>query len=399
MSVIAKKVKHGIKWQVISNIAGQSIYFINGIVLARVLSPKDFGLWGMSQLISNFAFMFWDLGLNSAIIQKKDINDNDLNTVFSFCLITGFVCFAFIWFAAPFMAGFFKEPIIVLLARLLGVLFLIYALDRVPTALLSRDLHFKKIGIVGIVNPAIYGAVTIPLALLGFGPKSFAIGLLAGTMVMAFMRVYWGFKLFSWRPKILIDKLAAKQLFGFGIFVTMTNIINYFLGNLQRIITGKYFGAIDLGYLERATTLGAMPQQKINASIGGVLLPAFSNIQDDKKKIKVWFQKFNFFTYAIIAPVLILFIFFPKEVIAGLFGQKWIPSSPLLQWLSAMVLVTASTMYFTNIISAIGKPHIIFTISTLRLIPFIILLLFSIKWGIHGVVIAMFLNGLIGFSF
>ncbi len=167
---IAKKVKHGIKWQFVTNIFGQIIYFVNGVILARILSPKDFGIYGMALVLSSFVFMFWNLGLNAALIQRKDINKNHLDTAFTLSILMGITCFVIVWFMAPFLASFFKEPIVAKIARIIGLSFIIYALDRVPTALLTKNLHFKVITLTGLANPVIYGLVAVPLALLGFGP-------------------------------------------------------------------------------------------------------------------------------------------------------------------------------------------------------------------------------------
>lgn len=391
MENIAKKIKHGIKWQFIANMITTVLYFVNGIILARILLPKDFGLYGMAQILSTFIFMFWNLGINSAIIQRKEISDKHLQTAFTISLIMGFICFLITWISAPYLARYFGEPSITLISRLIGITFLIYALDRVPSALLGRNLFFKNISLVGIANPILYGLVAIPLALIGFGPVSFAWGIIAGTLGMVIIRIYWGLKLFKWKPKILFDKEAARHLLGFGVFLTMSGIINFFSSNLQRIITGKFLGSISLGYFTKASHLGEMPALKVKSNIITVLLPGFSSIQHRADKIRDWFKKFNFFTYGLISPGLIFIAFFPREVIVGLFGQKWLPSAGILHWLSLSVLIEASVIYFKNILNATGRPHLPFIIGLVLLIPVTIGLLIGVKWGITGIAIVIFM--------
>jgi O-antigen/teichoic acid export membrane protein len=395
MENIGKKVKHGIKWQFVTNIFGQAIYLINGVVLARILGPKDFGIYGMSLVLSNFIFMFWNLGLNAALIQRKELEKKDLDTAFSLSIIMGLTCFIIVWFLAPFLAVFFKEPLACTIARIIGITFIFYALDRIPTALLMRNLRFKENTLVGLANPIIYGLVAIPLALSGFGPLSFAWGVVLGTFAVVLGRIILGLKLFQWRPKPVINRESTKHLFGFGVYIMLSDVLNYCFWNLQRIIAGRYFGATDLGYLTRSSNLSVMPLHKVHANVGTVLLPGFSGIQDNKEKIKNWFRKFTFFTYSIIAPPLLFMIFFPKILIVGVFGAKWAPSSPLLMWLALAVLISASTMYINNILQAIGKPKLSFYVSFIRLIPFTILLLLSVKWGIKGIAMVLFVDSII----
>lgn len=397
MKELSTKIKHGIKWQFITNIIGQAIYFVNGVILARILSPKDFGIYGMSLVLSDFVFMFWNLGLNAAIIQRKEVEKKHLDTAFSISILMGIVCFFIIWYSAPFLALFFKEPIVCKIARIIAITFILYAMDRVPSSLLTKQFYFKEITVISLANPIIYGLVSIPLAILGFGPISFAWGIVLGTFGVVLGKIILGLRLFSWRPRLAIDKNSAKNLLGFGAFIMLSDVLNYFFGNLQRIIAGRFFGAPELGYFTRSNNLSVMPLQKVHSNVGNVLLPAFSGIQDNREKIKSWFRKFNFFTYAIISPPIIFFIFFPYDLITGLFGEKWAPSAPLLVWLSLAVMLGASGMYFQNILKAIGKPHLPFIISLIVLVPFVLLLFVGSKWGILGMAIALASASFLGF--
>jgi len=394
---LSRKIKHGIKWQFITNLLGQAVYFGNGIILARILSPKDFGIYGMSLVLSDFVFMFWNLGLNAAIIQRKEISKKHLDTAFTLYIIMGVACFLITWIFAPLLAVFFKEPIVCSISRIIALTFLIYALDRIPTALLTRGFNFKVITLTGLANPVIYGLVSITLAILGFGPVSFAWGVVLGTLGVSIGKIIIGLRLYSWRPTIIVDKKCAKHLLGFGVFIMLADIANYFFGNLQKIITGKFFGAVELGYFTRSYNLSLMPLQKVQANVSNVLLPAFSGIQDNKEKIRNWFRKFNFFTFSIISPPMIFFIFFPNDIIVGLFGSKWSASSPLLVWLSVSVMLGSSGLYCQNILRAIGKPHLPLIISVIVFVPFVLLLLIGSTWGILGIAISLAISSFIGF--
>lgn len=393
---LAAKVKYGIKWQAIISLASQGLYLINGIVLARILGPKEFGIYSMAQIVSAFVWMFWNLGMDSALIQKKDIDDRHLHTAFIINIIMGFSVFFAIWFLAPAIAVFFKEPAVTILVRIIAFTFIIYAFDRVPSALLGRNLKFKEAAFPEFLNAIIYPLVAIPLALLGFGAKSFAWGVLAGTAGMSITRYYWLFRYFKWRPRrLMLDLKCAKDLFRFGIFMTLSGILNFFFKNLQRIVTGKYLGAEDLGYLNKAANLTYLPISKVYSVIVGILFPTFSRLQGNLKKTRDWFRKMNFFNYVLITPALMFFIFFPDIFIGFVFGNKWLPSSTLLSIISVFSLIGLSSIYLTNIINANGFSYATFYINLIRFFLFIILLFVGIKYGLLGIVIALFIDSLI----
>ncbi len=395
MESITQKIKHGIKWQFITNILGQALYFINGVILARIMEPKDFGIYAMSQVLTNFIFTFSNMGLNYALIQKKEINNVHLNTVFSISLVIGILCFMVTWLCAPLLASFFHQNELIPLTRITAFTFIVYSFDRIPTALISRNLKFKESSLVSLANPIIYCLIAIPLALNGFGPLSFAYGVLAGAIGMMSVKLYWGFTIFKWTPKLGFQIKEATELLCFGIFSTLANITEFFTNNIQQILTGKFLGAVELGYYNRGSNLSYLPAEKVNSNINSVLLPGFSKIQGDTQKIRDWFRKFNFFTYALISPLLLIFIFFPQEVITGIFGIKWVAASIVLQWLSVSALLNASNAYFSNIIQSVGKPQLLFYINIIKLILLTIGLSIGLHWGIKGICIVLAIQGLL----
>lgn len=395
MEGITEKIKRGIKWQFTTNLLGQAIFFLNGVILARIMEPKDFGIYAMSQVLTGFIVTFWNMGLNSALIQKKEINDSHLNTVFSISLLMGLLCFTVTWLCAPLLASFFHQNELIILTRISAFAFIINSLDRIPSALLSRNLKLKENSIVNLASPIIYPLVAIPLALNGFGPLSFVYGVLAGAFGMMSIKLYWGFTLFKWKPKLEFKIKEAKELLSFGIFSALANITDFFANNIQQILTGKFLGAVELGFYNRGSNLSYLPAEKVNANVSSVLLPGFSKIQEDKHKIRDWFRKFNFFTYAIISPILLTFIFFPHEVIIGIFGIKWAAASIVLQWLSVSAILNASNVYFSNIIQSVGKPHFLFYINLVKLILLTLGLSIGLHWGIKGICIVLAIQGLL----
>ena len=391
-SELAQKVKHGIKWQAIISIISQVLYFVNGVILARILGPREFGLYGMAQIVSSFVWMFWQLGLNAAIIQRKEIDRAHLDTAFTISIIMGTICAIITWFSAPFIADFFREPKVIPLTRVIAFTFVIYAFDRVPSALLSRELKFKEAAIPGLLNAIIYPAVAIPMALMGFGAMSFVWGVVAGAIAMLLVRYCWLFKYFDWRPRIYFDQKAAKDLLGFGVFLTLKSILDFVLSNLQRILIGN-LGPEELGYFNRAANLSWLPLSKVQSVVNAALLPTFSRLQDDREKTRDWYRRFLFLTYMFVTPFLMFFIFFSEEFIGCILGDKWLFSAKLLVWTSITTLALLPRMYWDNLISGNGYSNVLFLLRLIQLPTYVFVLWFTIKYGVLWITI-----GLCGFA-
>ncbi len=377
-SELSKKIKQGIKWQAIISVFSQALYFINGVILARILGPKEFGVYGMAQIVSSFVWMFWQLGLNAAIVQRKEIDRAHLDTAFTISMIMGIICAVLTWFSAPFIAAFFNEPKVIPLTRVIAFTFVIYAFDRVPSALLGRELKFKEAAIPGLLNAIIYPLVAIPLALMGFGAMSFVWGVVAGAVGMLIVRYYWLFKHFDWRPRIYFDKKSAKDLLGFGVFLTLKSLLDFVSLHLQKILIGRYIGSLALGFYNRADNLSNYPVNKVLSIFSSVLLPSFSRVQNDRLKIKNWYQKFIFFTYFVLSFPLFFLLFNSSQTINIIFGSKWSYSSRLLIWTTLAALVSLPRIYWENMLTASGLPKVLFNLRVVQL-PFLFVILF---WGI-----------------
>ena len=391
-SELSQKIKHGIKWQAIISIISQVLYFVNGVILARILGPREFGLYGMAQIVSSFVWMFWQLGLNAAIIQRKEIDRAHLDTAFTISIVMGIICAIITWASAPFIAGFFREPKVIPLTRVIAFTFVIYAFDRVPSALLSRELKFKEAAIPGLLNALVYPAVAIPMALMGFGAMSFVWGVVAGAVAMLLVRYYWLFKYFDWRPRIYFEQKAAKDLLGFGVFLTLKSLLDFVLANVQKILVGN-LGAEELGYFNRAANLSWLPLSKVQSVVNAALLPTFARIQDNTEKTRDWYRKFLFLTYLLVTPFLVFFIFFSRDFILFVFGPKWLFSANLLIWTSLGTLVLLPVMYWDNMINAKGLSDVLFYFRLVQIPVFATFLWIGVKYGVLGVVISLFLFG------
>lgn len=389
MKDISLKIKQGLKWQMASSVIVQIMSFAVGIALARIMTPVEFGQFGLAEVIMNFIFMFWNFGLHHALVQRKEINNEQLNVTFTISIVMGVFCYFISFCAVIPAASYFHEPLIIPLGRIICLTFIIYSFDRVPTALIDRHFKFKERSLISLINPIVYGAIAVPLALAGFGAYSFAWGVVGIAVGVTTCKVIMSLYMFSWRPKFSIKWDEAKGLLLYGGAVTVANVGEFFIGNLQRIIPGRALGVDAVGLLSRSANLSTMLFKQVNASVGSVLLPGFSRIQNDRIRINSWLCKMLFFTHSLLAPPMFFFIFFSKITIVGIFGIQWIVAAPLLPWLAGATLLSSINVYFNSIIKSIGKPSVLLYISIGLVVLFIIFLFISVEMGLLAVAIAI----------
>ena len=377
------------QWQACSNVIVQLLSFVVGVVLARVLTPIEFGLFAMAEILFNFIFIFWNLGVSTALVQRKTITDIHLNVCFTLCLILGAASYVLSYFTLPFVAAFFEEPLLAPIGRVTCLVFIIYAFDRVPTALLDRDLRFKERSIASLLNPLVYGCVSISMALSGFGAFSFAWAVVARAVVATLSKIIIGSWFYSWRPKFSFSKTESKELISYGCSVTAANFSSWVFDSLPRLVTGKYLGSSSVGYLYRSMNLSTILLRQVNTSVSSVILPGFSRVQDDFEKIRGLFKKLLFLTYSLLTPSLIFFVFFPEQAIIGIFGLHWQEAVPLLPWLAGATFFAAPLVYFDSVLKAIGKPNVMLAINILSIILLGVLLLIFAKKGVLFVAIVL----------
>ncbi len=321
------KMTSGIFWNGTSQFSTQLFQFIVVIILARLLSPKDFGIVGLTTIFIGLVAAINELGLSAAIIQKRDVNELHLATTFWSNVIFGIILFISIIFISPFIAAFFQEDIIKPILIVSSISLLIGPLSITHRAMLEKNLEFKNIMIIEIFAAIISGSISILLAISGFGVWSLVFGSLSGSIVSVI--VLW--KINTWRPKLRFSLYHFKELFVFGSNVTGSKILGYMVMRVDYLIVGKFFGTAILGYYTLARTLTSFPVQKISWTIMRVTFPAFSSIQKNNEMLKKGYLKVTKYISLIAFPMLAgLFIVGP-EFVYVIYGEKWSPMIILLQ--------------------------------------------------------------------
>jgi O-antigen/teichoic acid export membrane protein len=317
-------------WSSADTFGRQGIQFVTSILLARLLTPAEFGLVGMTVLFLAVAASFVDCGYSSALIQRKEVTEEDKTSVFLFNLSAGLAMAAAMFWAAPWIARFYRQPILTGLTRLLALNLFITACGSLQFALLSRQLDFKTQWKVGMAATAISGAVAAALAWRGYGVWSLAIQ----ANVSALLSTLLVWLLVRWRPSARASLHSLRSMFGYGSRLLAAGLLNTVFDRVQLLLIGRVFGAADLGYYTRAYSTQQMPASQFQTIVSKVTFPMFSTISGDRERLKAAMRKCMTTIGAVVIPIMVGLALMAKPVVIVLFGAKWLPCVPYLRILA-----------------------------------------------------------------
>ena len=275
---LKQKTIHGLTWSFIDNFAQKGITFVIGIILARLLSPSEFGLIGMITIFVAISSSFINSGFGSALIRKKDCTDTDLSTVFYYNLVVGVLFFLILLVSAPVISRFFNEPQLKSLVQVLAIILVIDFLTLIQTTILTKRVDFKLQTKISVISSIFSGIIGITMAFKGFGVWSLVVKQLSQHLANSVL--LW--LLNRWRPLFVFSKQSFKELFSFGYKLMISGLINAIYRNVYYMIIGKYFSAQELGYYTRANNFKNLPSSNINGIISRVSYPVLAQLQGSK---------------------------------------------------------------------------------------------------------------------
>jgi len=381
----------GARWTSVGNLAGQLIKFIVSIILARLLSPNDFGLLAMALVVMNFLDVFKTLGTRTALIQKKEISDELLSSVFIFNGLMGLLIFFGLFFFSPVISWLYREPRVSQIIGVMGFIFLITSFDAVPLALLNRQMRFRTIVGVELFGSIIYGLVAISLAFAGW--KVWA--LVFGNMARSFVNTILSFIFSKWRPKLFFKWSEINSIRRFSSFLTLDQILRYFVQNSDNFIIGRFLGSVSLGYYDLAYRLFRYPISSISGSLRRVLLPAFSKKQDENNILCNQFIRACNSISLITFPLMIGICVLAGPFVNVILGQKWEASIPLI-----MILSPAGTLFSISAVTGIiyttkGRTDLLFYWNLISNTIIILSFIVGLNWGVIGVASAYAISSLL----
>lgn len=343
-------VKHqllsGIFYTAISKYSGIVISLIVSGILARIILPEEFGVVAIATVIIAFFNIFTDMGIGPAIIQNKDLDNTDLNKIFSFTLWTGIAISLLFFLCAWPISWFYDSDILLTICQILSINLLFASINIVPNALLYKNKDFKFIAFRSLYIQIIGGGIAIIAAILGASLYALIINPIISSILLFII----SFKKNPLQIHFTIGVDAMKKIFTFSSYQFMFNVINYFSRNIDKLLIGKYMSMVELGYYEKSYRLMMLPLQNITHVVSPVMHPIFSDFQDNLHKLAKSYEKVITSLAFIGFPISVLLWFCAKEIVLIIFGNQWSPSIPVFQILSLsvgiqIILSTSGSIY------------------------------------------------------
>lgn len=379
---LESKAIRGVFWSAIERLGPQAVQLIVSIILARLLLPEQFGLIGMLAIFMALGQVMLHSGFGAALIQKQDVTEVHYNSVFYTNIFISMLATGVLYLAAPLIARFYGEPILISLTRLLSLSFIISAFGLIHVFLMTKKLDFKTQTKVSLIAAIISGVIGIGLALLGFGIWSLVAQMLTATL---FNTIFlWIFN--TWRPQMIFSLTAIRELFGFGSRLLASGILDTVFRNLYFVVIGRFYSATSLGYYTRAFTLQQLPSETLGGVIGRVAFPAFSEIQDDPARLKNGFRKALRAVALVIFPMMIGLLVCARPLVLTLLTEKWSPAVPYLQLLCIVGLFYPLSLINLNVLLAKGRSDLFFRLEVMKKALIVIVLAITWRWGIEAII-------------
>lgn len=375
---LKQKVVKGFAWALLERFSMQFASFFISMILARLLTPNDYGTIALLTIFISLSGVFADSGFGSAIIQKKEATEVDFNSVFYLSLCTSSLVYGVLFFIAPWVAAFYETPILVDLLCLLGLSIPLNAINSIQNAELSRKMLFHlsfRISLIGFVATSITG---VSLAFLGYGPWALAWSSIAGAVVGVVTRWYF----IAWRPKLMFSWQAIKGLFSYGWKLIISSLLDRGYNNLSGLLIGTFYSRADLAFVDKGRSIPSMAMDSINGTLDRVAFPALAQVQDQREKVRDTMRRMIATSTFFVFPLMTGCAVCASSLIPLLFGNQWLPAIPYVQ----LACFTFALWPFHTInlqaINALGRSDVFLILEIIKKGLGLIAILSTVRFGV-----------------
>ena len=386
---LKKKAVSGMIWTALQRYSTMLIQFISGIILARLLTPYDYGCIGMLMIFMVLAESFIDGGFGSALIQKKRPTQEDYSTIFFWNLGMAVLLYVVLYCSAPAIARFYNIPLLCDVLRVQGVILFIYAFNIVQRNQLQKKLNFKVLSIVTISTSIISLTISILMAYHGCGVWSLVTQYILTALIPAL--IFWFY--IKWRPHLTFSWNSFKELFSFGFYMFLTNILNQFGHQVQGLLIGRFYTADTMGYYSKANATERLASTCISKVMSQVTYPLYAEMQDDKAALGNAIKKITLTLSYITFPLMFILLLCAKPLFILLYTERWADSVPYFQVLCIAGLAYSLQSVNYQSVAAIGKSRTMFVWTFVKRAMGILFVVAGLLLdGMRGLLVGMVLN-------
>jgi len=364
-----------------SQLAGRGIDMVFTVILARLLLPRDFGLLAMAALVATFLRIFASLGLGQRIVQRRDIDEEYLSTVFWLNLAAGAVLCLITAAFGRVIAGVMREPIVGVLVLVLSLRFLLAGWAAVQNAMLSRRMNYRVLALISLQAPIIGGLIGVGMAYAGAGVWSL-VGQSLGEFVATPILLY---RATRWLPKPRFSWSKFMDAWSFGAPMVASRLLHYAVRNVDNLLIGRYLGSAALGFYALGYNVFLTPLSDIGVLVNRVMFSALSRLQDDNERLKRGFLMATQYVTLIALPMMVGIALVAPVFVEVVFGAKWLPTAPVISILALAGFFQLMTTVGPSGLQAAGRPELHLRFWILSLLVYLPAFIVGLRFGIVGV--------------
>ena len=385
-----KSVFSNFIWRFAERCGAQLVTFIVSIVLARILMPEDYGTVALVTVFTTIMQVFVDSGLSTALIQKKDADDLDFSSVFYFNFAVCVILYLIMFFAAPIIASFYGIPELVSIVRVISLTIVISGVKGVQQSYVSRNMLFKRFFYATLGGTLFSAVLGIAMAYAGFGVWAIVAQQLSNTAIDTL--ILW--ITVKWRPKLIFSWDRLKGLLGFGWKMLCSALLDTVYNNLRSLIIGKIYSSADLAYYNEGKKVPNLIVTNINTSIDSVLLPAMSNEQDNRDKVKSMTRRSIMVSCYIMAPLMIGLACCASNIVTIVLTEKWLPCVFFLQIFCITYMFYPIHTANLNAIKAMGRSDLFLKMEICKKVVGLVLLFSTIFISVEAMTYSLLISTL-----
>ena len=394
-SSLKHQATRGMLWNTIEKFFARGGRLISGIVMARILMPEDFGLVGMITIFIVVASTLINGGLGTGLIQKKKRTAIDFSTVFVYNIAVSISIYVILFISAPLIAGFYNEPLLIKLTRILSINIVISSFGIVPNTIFITLIDFKTIAKINIASVILGGAFGIISALLGYGVWALVVESLVSSTVTIILLWYFS----SWTPSFLFSSHSFRKLFSFGSKILVATIINQSVNKIYYVAIGKIYLSGELGFYSKAKSFTELTADAVTNILQQVSYPVLAFLQDDRERMISVFNRVLVMTSFIIFPLMTLIAILADPLITIVLTDKWLAAVPLLQWLCFAQIINSIRVINMNMLIASGKSGQYLKMDFIKLPVAVVALIITIPLGLKAIVLGQVVTAVVAYIF
>lgn len=388
---LKNRAVHGAKWSFIDNISNSGVTFLVGLILARLLTPAEYGIMAMIAIFIAVSNSIVDSGFSNALIRKVRIDRVDYNTVFVFNLIVSIVLYILLYTSAPAISLFFKEPVLTNVLRVIGLILIVNALGIIPRTILVRGIDFKTQTKVSIISSVSSGLVGVGMAIMGFGVWSLVWQQLSRQILNSLF--LWIFC--KWIPQWEFSIKSFKEMFGFGYKLLLSGLLDTLYKNIYYVVIGRCYSPAQLGQYSRAEQFNMIFSSNLTSIVQRVSYPVLSSIQEEPERLREAYRQIIKTTMLVTFACMLGLAAVAKPLIIILIGEKWLPAVSFLQIICFSGMLYPLHAINLNILQVKGRSDLFLKLEiikkTIAVFPILIGIFYGIEYMLWGSVLTSFI--------